>query len=441
MESQPTSFRGNDLLQGLTAATAQNHYFQRINTSTSPNSLFTATDDYWQYFDYAAYAPIGAGGASGVAMWANLLGTESLSNDFGAAGAVAISLGNPRYRFGFNTTTGLSREHTKVVNGVFIGRFLHETSTTNFNWPQRPAFNEGTAVFAGVAKTPDTRNGNPFDVVNTELSIDSSYGLVEEFDNDSGNGRGGTRTTEDLLLANVHEFKIEIWDDRYGDFVSPSYGNRTPTTNEVVGDYHFSRAINTAVGPWGVSSGAPRDRVFDTWHPGMAIDFDGDDTVEQYEQSPPYIPYEYYPPQTDGTAPQIGPSPATMPNPVNVNRGFWVSGETYAIGDVVFTQWTDGSGATAADSTFQYDELVEPKFAIAYKCIGGNDVDGSGDFQSGTTSPSTTSVGRRTSDGEIFWESIDNRRPLQAVRLTIRFINQKSNLPRQLTLILPLTDP
>lgn len=465
METQPTSFRGNDFFEGTVASGPRNHRFQRIvMTSSGPqlnidNSNIQSENDYWLHFDYAAHAPQGASDPANP-LWARVIGTEALSNDAIAAGAANISLGNPRFRWGFNVDSGLSREHTSRGTPLYIGRFLHaETSANNFNWPQGSAHVEGDAsVFAGSSASGPT-NGNPFDVVHTQVTIDGTNGLVEEFDNDSGNGRGGPRAQEDLLLANVHEFRVEIWDERAGRFVIPGYGNINDANN-AVGDYHIRRNLNSngtvfVYGPLAPYNPDPaasplkvqrQPHVFDSWHPQVAIGAG----ISLAQQQAPYMGYVFYPPRQGDSPP--GPSSNLMPGEPASNRGYWQPATAYNVGDVVFAvrsippiQGWDDNG----DGNFEWkgaDRIPNQAFQIAYRCVAVEDGDADGSTSSSTVVteadlPSFAETpGRRFTDNEVIWESFDNRRPLKAVRITVRFMNQKSNEPRQVSLVLPLAD-
>lgn len=454
METQPTSFRGFDFLEGATGAGARAHQFRRIDNTTTPPTLHPLTNDYWTYFDFAAYAPVGASG--GAAMWANVVGVEALNNDATGNGAAAIALGNPRYRWGFNTDSGRSREHTHPVSPLYIGGFTHaETSSPNFNWPQGPSHLQGAAGTT-IDGPFGTGNGNPFDINGTELTIDSSNGLVEEFDADPplGGGRGGVRATEDLLLANVHGFKIEIWDERLGDFVIPGHGTTTSGTD---GDYHIRRNLHAdtttgvfgygPLGPYSTTEALPvkqQPHVFDTWHPAVGsispVDFDGDGTSNEIsEVQAPYVPYVFYPPRQDDSVP--GPSSPLMPATPAANRSYWTPSTSYSVGDVVFEDQdpTTAGWDADGDGVFEWDqdalEIPNQAFQIAYRCL----VAGTSGLAANPPGFGDT-PGVRVSDNGVIWESFDNRRPLSAIRITVRFINQKSDEPRQTTLIIPLTD-
>jgi hypothetical protein len=133
-----------------------------------------------------------------------------------------------------------------------------------------------------------------------------------------------------------------------------------------------------------------------------------------------------------------------MPDPSveqPVNRGFWQPNIAYNVGDVVFVNRADNS-----DLLFDkgYDQEVdEPRFMIAYRMIAGVDVNTSGNTESSGTPPNfPAAIGRRTTEtnNEITWESFDNRRPLQSIRLTFRFHDKASDNMRQLSLVIPMTD-
>ncbi len=403
---QPTSAFGVDYFAG----------------GSFPLLASTPSNDFPLYFDYSAVKPLGPGFFGAV-----FIGSGSLSNE--AEYVAGDVLGAPSRRMGFNRDSGRSREHT-VVPGAglgptfFLGRFTQgETSTLNFNFPQAASRTQDDTAVLG--------NGNPLDIVNTPLALNSGNGVVSDFG--GPRGRGGERTAEDLLLANVHEMKIELWDERLQRFVTPGHLDRNLVTGEV-GDYHLSRCNNTANGPF---PGVPTATIFDTWHPTVATVGTG---------VAPYIAYRFYPPRMSDVP--AGPSPDSMPdpandNPVGSNRGYWTRNTPYSVGDIVFVPWTDTgpSGVGPPDGVFAFSEVIEPKFQIAYRCV-----------VAGTSDPSppppqqqrwTTQPGQRRTENApstVIWESFDNRRPLQSIRLTFRFHDKTSDNMRQLSLVVPLTD-
>lgn len=133
-------------------------------------------------------------------------------------------------------------------------------------------------------------NGNPLDIVGMPVTVNQN-GVVSTFDGStSPEGRGGVRRVEDLLLTNVHEMKVELWDSRLQRFVFPGHLWTNPATGEL-GDFHAFRCLNIDAGPLGsMPAGlAPmKAHVFDTWHHDVSsLDFDGSGTVSASEKSAP----------------------------------------------------------------------------------------------------------------------------------------------------------
>jgi len=419
-----------------------------------------ASTQFWEDFDYSSVLRFNGGNPEG----SGFVGADSLSN------ATLLSphaspltgmqiplhgitpLGQPRYRFGFDPFTGLSREFGDTSgaspgdrNGeFFIGRFTQaETSSTSFTYPH---------IYPG-SPTP-VGNGNPMDSSGTPLT-DAGDGSVSEYP-------AGSRIGEDLLLTGVHEFQIEVWDQRAGRFVEIGYGNPSdpPAT---WGDYHAARrlgvpgvdarAISSLYAPVG-GSGA----VLDTWHPYFDYDNadnDFDDLNNPDGSGPDNPPFR---PMT------LDPTGASAPLPVNAGPGvFWDhspllptpgSGTTYNIGDVVFpptedqdvdgimdagengslpmavvtdTSGLDTSGPAAAHGRIYY-----------YICLQ-NGPDPANPVPSTSQPPWSSSPGQllRTADGYI-WQVRSNLRPLKAIRITVRFLHRRSGKMRQMTLVQPM---
>lgn len=448
LDDQPVTSRGYGLVSGLDdSANYDGQFWFDVNLNGTIDSGELA-NDFWRHFDFSAFEQNYGGAQS-----ARFLGLGALTNELISSGAANESLGNPRFRFGFHhaivdptgnpvPTTGLSREHTGI-GGLFIGRFTQaETSASNFNWPQRPShvFNvPGTLLWSGNA-TP----GDPLDIRNS-LVFNSETGVVEEFsESAAGTGRGGPRKMEDLLLANVHEMKIEIWDERLQKYSIPGHSETVQMLDingnpqAIPGDYHQGRRFADAdgYGPQGTSIG-----VFDTWHPN--VNRDGNSVTTEH---PPHIAYRYIPPVYPNGPTRTGLplSPFAEPDRTTRradNRGYWQPSTQYNLGDVVFFPWVDAPNLTPpgpADGIFQYSEIEEPKFSVAYRCVARQ-----GGFTSALTRPGfATAPGRRIRElnDELEWESFDNRRPLASIRLTLRFMDQTTDTQRQLSLIIPLTD-
>lgn len=450
----PLPVAGADLSPQPFSNSTSANYFLATNSFTRINQLtggaITGVDDFWAHFDFSA-VPVFDSSMPPVLQTASFVGIGAVSNEPG----VANSLGLPSNRFGFNFVTGLSREHNEVGTGrAFIGRYLQaETSSPNFNWP----INYSPAC---------TVNGNPMDLANA-LTLQEN-GVIEEFATPSGataiglGGRGGTRASEDLLLANVHEFSVEVWDTRLKRYVTPANNDLGPVFDDtgtlldtVRGDLHVDNRANTSFGPLG-SAVPVANRVFDTWHPAVGAG-----------NSAPLRPLRYYPPRVSDTP--SGPSPDLMDDPANeidtitkvaVNRGFWEASRTYVLGDVVFAVDADQFDFRLlnpppsrpgdppeplvgwdwdGDGSFDWatDQVGVPKMdsQIAYRCVSAG--------TAGTSPPNWSVIpGQRFAESgttPAVWEAVDNRHPIKSLRLKLQFLDPKSEGLRQLTLILPLT--
>jgi prepilin-type N-terminal cleavage/methylation domain-containing protein len=417
LSDQPTNSDDEDFLSGYDGSGTYDGQFTIDDGDT---------DDFLTHFDLSAF-PLNLGDVSGDGLddfSARVVGLSGLSND-----NTTVAIAKPNFRFGFDAVSGRPREHLSV-GGAFMGRFLHaETSAVNFNYPQQHSLEEGST--GRLLDNGTNANGNPMDPT-VEFTI-NRYGVIDKLDGIVGagtSGRGGSRAVEDLLLANVHEMRVEVWDDRLGAYVPMAHQS---LAGGVEGDYHASRLLNSNAGPIGSIA------VLDTWNPDIAAE-------------PPFQAYTYYPPLDDGTTAHqgsttltIGPSPAGS-MPTGEIRPYWEPGvgvpvtdmASYAINDIVFAPWTD---LPTTDGVFSYDEMPSAAFQLAYLCVdstgagtGNSGAVGSIDFESHTT------PGRVFTDNEVTWQVIDNRRPLRAIRITIRFLNQKSGDMRQLTLELSLLD-
>lgn len=459
--------------------------YQLTGTALPPATWnVTQTNDFWQQFDLAA-KPIGnGGGGTNPSAGVELMGVTHLAND---GDGFAPALGNPVYRWGFDFYTGESREHMDTAGTNFLGRFLSaETSDWRFNWPISGCRNEPTPISGSPLVFTGTLigSGNPMDRVNTTLTP-NVYGVAAEFDGDAadaGNatdvGRGGRRKVEDLLLPNVHEFRVEIWDDRAQQFVVPGYGTISGSSAEVVGDYHIRRCLQADVSgnrfpigplaPYTPSNTSTKQQphVLDTWHPDLAnnskFDFDGDPAVDQlYEISPPYLPYRLTPPLQP-----TGPTPALITDPVDTetanirsftsnnvsdipvtNRGYMQFSDvattvTYAVNDAVFVPWSLAESDPVVNGgngngTFDYNEISEPNFHIAYRCVFAGNPGTQPSALDTINWPKTP--GLRITFGGTQWEAFDNRQPLKSMRVKIRFQDPSTELLRQVTLNLPIT--
>ncbi len=190
-EAQPTNSNGVNL-------------FDSTNMPLLYPITGVTTGNFWDEFDFSAYY---------TATGAVFSGAAALDNGTGSAAAAA--LGQTYTRFGHNHATGLPREFVNN-NTEFLGRFTHEeTSHEDFNYPQ------ALAVVGGS-------NVNPMSPTTT---LNLANGVVSAF----AGGLRPSRRSEDLLLSNVHAFRVEVWDEAVGRFVPMGHNNGT-------GD--FGQAIN-----------------------------------------------------------------------------------------------------------------------------------------------------------------------------------------------------
>lgn len=313
---------------------------------------------FWNDFDYSAYYS----GATGCAAFS---GRTSMQNDGTSYGALA----NPQLRFGHDSTSGLPKEfltYSGTPTG-FIGRYtLEECSNSAFQYPQSTALNPMAFAFPGTTGTYDLGN----DGVVTGL-------------------KGGLRRGEDLLIANVHAFDIQILDEAAGQFVNPTASNSS--------DYSVTNQLNTAYGPYGTSG--TTNAVFDTWHP--KIDWNADTVWD----SPPFFPQKNIPGGASSTA------------------TFWTPNKTYSIGDKVFPSTT---------------LKIAPYFyQLVQTTTGAN----SG-LSNNTTDPTwPLKAGAKVMDnGILIWQAVDNRKPLKAFKIEIRFLDVSTQQMRQMTMIHSLVD-
>ena len=473
---EPLAFAGQNLSPQPTARSGYDYFFGQPDTTDTAtfDGLFqptgsAITNDFYRLFDYSAFAFVRQPGGL---QQTRLMGIASLGNE--TAGGAGDVLGFPTRRFGFNPFNGLSREHNVLPTagfGVprFLGRFTQaETSTLNFNWPQATCRNEpASATDVTVADSTQvlqvdmnqdgsletTTNGNPFDVSGCPLSMNAGNGLVSGFDAAmSGEGRGGSRRMEDLLLANVHEMKIEIWDDRLQRYVTPGHNSFNTSTGEA-GDYNVVRCLNPTYSPL---PGTLQGTVLDTWHSGYrGFDLNANGSISQDEHSPPYLPYMFYPPRQNDNPP--GPSPNAMT--AGLVKTYWQAGSVGNYNPGALNNVMDGSIVFApvrfdgdgSPEVFEWpgfpivgttaDVTPEQAFHFGYVCIRTNDLDADGQIETGlTVPPLPLEPGREVLDNEVTWQCFDNRRPLKSIRLQIRFYDSPSQTMRQVSLVLPLTE-
>ena len=313
-------------------------YFLDLDGDGLTDPTTEASENFWRDFDLSA---VRVGGL------AQVIGADSLDN---GPGGTLYSLGLPQYRLGHSSvsvapwTGGFPRLFNSIATSPqFTGFFTQEetsfagndtyassgnTLLGGFNYPQgdaryRATDTAVTPAASTLAPVPTgTATGDPTDI-RVELGLTPNK-VYSDF-------QGGTRRAEDLLLTNVHEFRVELWDTRLGQWVYPGHTRFGPGANgtlgdadDVAGDYHAARRFNHGFGPFGPAGGSRlggaaygssitsasaswnfTNHVFDTWHPNG---FAGD-TVTSIPAAnanpnmPPFRAMEFYPPfRPDGTA-------------------------------------------------------------------------------------------------------------------------------------------
>jgi len=348
---------------------------------------------FWGDFDYSA----AFGGVSNGALF---LGVDALDN----GGTTSLeSLGKPANRFGFSPSLASAPGRPKefaadlatAATGnplTFIGRYtLQECSDINFQYPQ------GLTSGGGI----------PTDPANYDLVLDTNSVVQQGGGNANDDFRQGLRRGEDLLLPNVHSFDVQVWDQAFGAFINIGEMNTTKA------DYCLANRNGFGVKP---SSYGPRitenfgvgaiNATFDTWHPQIGIDYDGDSTTPE---PPPFRPVLYKPQFITGSSSDV-PS--------------WTANYNAQLSDTSFTPpkgYVFPSGTLPASTPF------------VYRCV----VAGIG----GTSEPIWPRVdGMTVTDGTAVWEAVENRKPLKAIKITIRFVDPSTQQMRQLTLIQSLVD-
>jgi prepilin-type N-terminal cleavage/methylation domain-containing protein len=473
------------------------------------------SDDYWLDFDHGAYQAIaetpplsGTFSIDG----AQLVDVSLLDNAQNGGGTQALGLKlTPTFktdpmgilpptfygvpgcvRFGFDQTTGISREFShadpSTAGFSFLGRYtLEEMSHVRFNFPQNPAIDSSGTVI-----------GNPMSYANFPAAVDAGLfpdGVVDEFS-------GGSRRGQDLLLSNVHEFEIDIWDDSIGAFTSLGHQqswsedrnnngtldpgedlNGNNSIDTFPGDYHRFRNNQLVAGlvdvpgssaAWSVGQFSRwAGRSFDTWH--RYSDLDGDFTTTADRVPPPYRAMTFYPPGS--------------PKGPYVSRGAWQtstggSPTTYASGDIVFPTGTSNSNfvaSTPRDYSFYYvcidggtslltedvngNNMLDTEDANGNGVLDGDSTPGNGLFtedvnDNGALDFEDTNGNFLIDTGEPVWPAINrafversvpgnieprwvarrNVKPLRAIRIRVRFFHESSGRMRQVSLVHSLVD-
>lgn len=464
-------------------------------------SYLTPPQNFWNDFDYSAHRmPDSLGDLLSLPPAdrnARFNGLDYLSNDnpvllhtllttapfsfpSGTFHPFAHSLGQTWNRFGHNSEingpglmsgsgapsvqNGLPREFSAATTpNFYVGRFTQEeTSNAAFQYPQ--------TMPAGV---------NPMDTAATTLTDTNNDSVVDAF-------ASGPRIGVDLLLTNVHEFRVEVWDQRIGQFapIGHSIG---------AGDYNLGRQLNPSYLPLGGIA-----RIFDTWHPNFDRNFNIPSGIPLGDTAdrPPFRALNWDPtvPTTDPAFPP-GPTPNTN---TPFRRGYWAPDTTYSVGDVVFPRTEDLNGNGVFDAGEDgsngfappngvLNQPDEPRIktlipngnpsppntrfrpfglTYAYRCIRAGHTLGSTPAHAlffepnWSTKPGFVIVGLKedlnnngalnagepdfdgdgNAENEPDWIVDYNVRPVRAIRITVRFEHPQSKQMRQITIVHSLRD-
>lgn len=357
---------------------------------------------FWHDFDYSAHPKVLTDGSYDGA-WFNSLEAPRQA-DMRAGDLPHGDIRFPPNRYGHNTyyipslgqdaSGGQPREYDSL--GVFFGRLTHEETSalhpqTGFALCQYPHLQGNTYATDLNLMYPAT-----------ELRVDTSVGLTQgaiahyELNNIVYSLAGGSRRGEDLVLSYVHAFDVKVWDDAAQQFVDIGH-------NLVTGDYRLSMQRNRRYGPAPPGSGWD-NRVFDTWWPFFdgnknQLDFDSSGSIEPGENDPPYLPLKLYP-QSAASPPRWSPTTA------------------YSPGQLIFP-----SAGTQPGDPFYYVCVAE---------TAGT---------SGNQEPVWPRIpGLRVTDGDLMWQAVDNRKPLRAIQITLRFLDPSTQQLRNLTIQQSLAD-
>jgi pilin/secretion family protein with methylation motif len=383
--------------------------------------------NFWSDFDYAArIQPVNpAGTATGVRFLGTTSAENSLDNTNSGTyndpfGSSQIPIGRPDNRFGHDqayindgTTTGVrngpprefDNNTTSTINGglpQFFGRYTQEeTSNTAFLFP---------------GNLPS--GGSPVGWT-TGLTLDSTKFTMSLGNPASTSLAGGSRRGEDILLTNVVSFDVKILDPTYKETVNNVDVNRNgvidngPAFADVghsaSGSFQASANVLSTYGPTpNVSGGTPsNNNVFDTWYRW----FNFDNTKRMYDNN-----------ALDG-----GPGPAATtgilyaPAPYRPRAGnTWAANTTYTLGTLV--------------------DPAQTANGYVYLCTNVTGTGQSGTAPTGQLDPFSLqdTIGSTIVDGGVTW-TVQQPLSVQAIQITVKYLDPTQNLLRQVTIVQSLT--
>lgn len=341
------------------------------------------------------------------------------------SGSSLLTLGRPQFRFGHSRVTGLPREYLSDggTGEVFFGRFSHrETSDSRFGYPGRAA---ATGAGALDWNLPD----NGFSV-----GPDGESMVL------GGTALTGTRWGEDVVLANVHEFDIKVWDPcvSLGVDLQPGIAGVDDDSDGIIDRDTTGAPDWDELGAEGSDDGG----WVDLGHSVPCVDpIDVSRTIAhgQYRWINPAAPDAGRNPSFGMRNPYYGPNapvaltppPATIPAPPEFYGNRF---DTWHIATAI-----PPSGTTTPST---YAPVADGRrYRPPYRPIGfgadrrpgraGFDDDGDGliDYTAAGF-PDLEEIGALGSD--------DARIPLKAIQIRVRFVEPTSNLMRETTFVISL---
>jgi prepilin-type N-terminal cleavage/methylation domain-containing protein len=492
---------------------------------------FGSTDgDFWNDFDYSAWnwwkdvdgdgvpGPIGASGND--EYWLMFNEANSLQN---TPGASPFPMALPQYRFGHrppldgvpgSTLVGQPVEY--LLTGAlvpvpfgFIGRFTHEeTSSPAFGWPGVVPGDGNPSVpfhpLLGGYPPPSDPDG----IGDTNLNQ-----IIDIYE-------GGPRAGEDIILAGVESFDIEVWDEGFAEtdlngdgFVTTAAGSyEDRNANGVVdglapplppqwvnlghdgthpagatglGHYRVLATVrnithgrqNSAYGPRVLLTNGPDAQ------PGIAgVDDDRDGTADNTLQEQGWRGSDdvsenncfdtWHASATTGTRmPPFNPLRIPVAVAGTATGTLWTAGDLFQYGErVIFPGVEDvnDDGMLDPGEDRNGNGILDPSdpsyYYIPVKLLedvdGDHILDAGEDLNTNMTLEGLTGVSEPEwprepgatvvervfidTDGDsvpdsyrdgVIWQCFDNRIGLQMIRITVRYRDVKSGLPRQMSLV------
>lgn len=340
-----------------------------------------------------------AASGSGKDLVLTFLGINSLAND---QRATNYPLGLPHFRFGHDSIgalpntgpmgTGRPREFDS--NNQFFGRLtldeltkvVDETPTGTAPLPYQDTANDYPAVaYPGAFLTGTHPNvANPYSVGNVLRDLDGDgsldlFGTAPDIGAGQDISKNGGRVGEDILLANVEGFDIQVFDPLLDSDSNATAGPGGYTNLGHGATFGAYRITNNAT----YQTGSSFANIYDTWHPSANSAADLGTAADGYQLcgAPPF-------------------RPVLQPTVV---------------------AWSAATGLGAVIPAVTSNALV-------YQWVSGT--------TKGTFQPEFPPVvGHVVHDGDVTWQCVENRIGLQAIRIVIRYRDNGNGTPRQVSIV------